>query len=256
MPALSEPTGSPEVPDRLAEEADAAEPGSEESPLPVWLAEFGISEIESESSPEQGVDAGEFPDWLRELEAETATISPVEESQPEGSGPAEAGPPASAEATLSTPGVEMQQVEEAIPDWLADLRALEVTETETAAKEAASPLEAAPFLVETPPVEEESTQVPPEWLADLESITEQAHVVETAQFEQAESASAAAGEDEEDIPDWLRQIASEPADETTEWSLSQPTEPPAIEGLAPAEIPEWIVQLKPADMQPERAARA
>jgi len=219
-----------EIPDWLAdlgeagEEAeDRAEPAeieSEEDEVPDWLADLGEAGEEAEAAPE--IEESEIPDWMAGL--------------------GETGEEAEAEAV---PEIEIEEGE--IPDWVADLRpreeegeekpslyALEFEEEELTDRivELEPPVEEIPLaeaLEEEPahklPDDVEAILGPavPAWLAEL-------------QIEAPEAAAAIIEETMVDgeLPDWLVRSELEPD-----------------EGLAPAEIPAWLLALKPTELREE-----
>jgi hypothetical protein len=91
-----------------------------------------------------------------------------------------------------------------------------------------------------PTAEEAKT---PDHLAELRSLVNTTQ--KTASLESGEEMPPSA----EKIPDWLREMATEPTEPELPPAVEpSPESPPAIaEELAPAEIPEWVARLKPEE---------
>ncbi|MCU0519438.1 MAG: tetratricopeptide repeat protein [Anaerolineae bacterium] len=193
---------------------------------PAWLLELAgeqpsVPEVSPTLRLEEGtieeVDAGaevevEAADWLSGLTLDEA--APRTDDTRE---------------TTLIEGLEAAESEEALPDWLAELKLSEV-ETETPAV-ALTEEEMPDWLAELePPVAEEevpeialSEEEAPDWLAALESSEAQ---------EGASEAILAA----EEVPDWLAEL--------------EPSEAKAPDdAIAAEEIPEWLAALKPAEVE-------
>ncbi|HEC34236.1 MAG TPA: zinc ribbon domain-containing protein [Chloroflexi bacterium] len=263
----------------LGEEA----PPSPETPVGEetdWLAELRATADEAEEeipSPPEEIEAVEIPDWLAAPEA--APPAPPAEEAPAEEAPAEVPERlAELEAAPPAPPAEEAPAEEApaeVPEWLAELEAAPPAPPaeETPAEEAPAEvpewlaeLEAAPPAppAEETPAEEAPAEVP-EWLAELEA----APPVETPPQREAETPpelpeqtppvapvfvseeGLPVVEEEEGLPDWLAELASDEEGTTTppvSAALLPQTEPltiPPEEGLIPAEIPDWLQELRP-----------
>ena len=255
-----------EVPDWLAELGSlgsVAQPSqppapliplAEEEELPSWLAELKPAEAEAPAGPsvEAEPEGEELPSWLTELkpaEAE-APAGPSVEAEPEGEElpswltglkPAEAEAPAG-------PSVEAEPEEEELPSWLTELKPAEAgapTGPSAGAKseepattgsaigvrqEEAPPgrqTYATPEVVGPEPAppaagKVSEAQTKPSWLSDL-AVTQTPLEV-----------TPAGGE----LPDWLVP--------TPELGI-----PGEEETLARAEIPEWLLALKPRELKEE-----
>ncbi len=253
----------PQAEDEAGAAAEPPEQG-EEGELPGWMAE--LQQVEDEAGPEaelpSAIEEGELPDWMAELQQVEDEVGPEADL-----------PGAIEEGELPDWMAEMQQVEDEagaeaelpgaieegeIPDWLAALRPAE-EEVETGpldsefdwdesldriaaleppseelplAEELGSPDEAesetpeegTPFRL-PPEVEAALGPAVPAWLAEL-------------QIEAPEAAAAIIEETAVDgeLPDWLLQAEVEPD-----------------ESLAPAEIPGWLLALKPSELREEGA---
>jgi hypothetical protein len=247
-----------EVPDWLAgfqeagEEAEAVpEIETEEDELPDWMAGLQEAGEEAEAVPQIEIEEDEVPDWMADLgetgeEAEAEAVPQIESEEDEipdwMAGLGETGEEAEAEAV---PEIEIEEGE--IPDWVADLRpreeggegkpslsAIEFEEEELPDRvvELEPPIEEIP-LAEA--LEEEPAHKLPD---DVEAILGPAVPAWLAEL-QVEAPEAAAAIIEEtmvdgELPDWLVRSEIEPD-----------------EGLAPAEIPAWLLALKPTELREE-----
>jgi hypothetical protein len=247
MPGAELPQQAPEieegeVPDWLAErqphEAGAPEPAGaeEEEEIPDWLAEMrgaaaavpGEPEMEEPSQAEQPEMAeAEVPDWLAELR-------PQEAGTPEPVGPAE-------------------QEEEKVPDWLAEMQISAGPEWEEAGEEKAA--DQVPGEISRADEAEEGET--PGWLAELRGAAaeEEPEAVEPVPADEGEPIPVAT------MPGWLEELrprgaAERPGapelseeGELPDWLV--PAEGEMEETLARAEIPEWLLALKPAELREE-----
>jgi hypothetical protein len=323
---------SPPGPPPLPPELEAEAPAELEADVPDWLRELQLAEeappaqpappeispvppskvaAEAPAEPE-----AEVPDWLASLRDEQP--SPLEVLAEEDTSPVEypggemaeepnwlAALRISSKADLLALDEEVVEAEEeALPDWLAELRSSQ------AAAEGLPPspgvLEEIPEYIEIeeagvqeeyhPPTEIEAEipeveEIEPspveaeypvgeeggalDWLVEIEAAATEYAVDEIP------TAKAEAPPVQEEIPDWLRQMP--PADLTTEagipeteketvetrrppeWLVSTGEEevsplaeeakeieeaPPAVEGVTPAEIPDWLQTLKPEEGEP------
>ncbi len=207
----------------------AVEP--EEAELPEWLAELRPVEPAEAVPPVVEPEETEFPEWLAALrpvepvEAVPPVVEPEETELPEWL--AELRPVEAAEAV--PPAVEPEEAE--LPEWLAELRPGE-------------PAEAAP------PVAEPEEAELPEWLAELRPI----------EAKEAAPSPPPSEAEETRVPDWLTGLEPRPAGEPvppaeiSERELAQwlvPAEPKE-EGLPRAEIPDWLISLKPQELDEEK----
>jgi hypothetical protein len=249
-------------------------PMADEGELPAWLAELRGTDLEEEPTvyaPETppSVEAppaeepGQVPDWLQDLDL-TA-----------GEGP-------SPEITPERPSAEAEEVEAELkpdvetPEWLQEIQRTGPTLTEEAPEEETTPPD---WLAEseTPDVTVETEEVPaPDWLqgpvpsAPAETIEEK----EAAPPEWLQEVGASAppiAEDEEpataELPSWLEELqpaAEAPAaqvppflgeggEETPEPPAPEApvegpeAEPERVDGLVRAEIPDWLLALRPQE---------
>jgi hypothetical protein len=276
-PGESTPSeGSTDIPDwlqdlraSLPEEPEANASGAEEADeeqIPDWLSELQPSaeapeaEPEAEPEPELELEEGEVPDWLAELRpsAEAPEAEPEAEPEPEpeleeGEVPdwlAELQP--SAEAPEAEPEAEPEpelELEEGeLPDWLTELRpSAEAPEPE---------LEAKPELEGE---EEEEEEEPPDWLAELRPSPEVLEPEDESKAEpeppEVEPAKPAS------VPEWLADLQADlppepaPQDEGELAELPDWLVPSSMEGgeetLVRAEIPSWLLELKPRELREE-----
>ena len=169
----------------------------EEMPAPAAEPEVLITE--EEIPPEA------LPGWLAE-----APVKPLHEVEPETVAPEE-----------TVAGLETEEAEAGIPDWLQRIRERQKAEEERPAA----------------PVGEEITEDTPDWLVRLrqeEVVSEPPATEEAAEaLPLAEDQAQARVSEEEGIPDWLRELAAQ--EETEE--VAAPPE-------APAELlPDWLMGL-------------
>ncbi len=242
-----------------ADGIQAAQPPTESGEadsLPGWLQNITSAQPEN-----TGPD--ELSDWLKKADSDRSG-----ETVP--STGSTAGAP-----EAFTASDEAGSESGAVPDWLANLQA-EGTMAESATPE--SPAERAAAWLD----QEESTVAPetplsedvPAWLRNLESASAPAAPTQPPgeetpdwlkSFSAEESApqhSAPVSEPEAELPAWMRSEEAEPpAQKLTETDLpawlDQMAEPPAdqpasaesaaAEGMAPAEMPDWLSALRPAE---------
>jgi hypothetical protein len=250
-PELLGEEGEPEVPDWLASlqreepfslEMGEGEVSSEEAQPgklaeePDWLAQVrSTGEQDAWRAEQEVVDADEeaFPDWLAELRTSQAA---AEEPSPEleflEETPAIAGEEeaefAFVEQPPSEPEAEISEIEQ--PEALAPEEEYPVAE-ETGALDWLTELEAAAELEAM--AGEEGTEAP-----------------EEAEIPEAEKVAAETVR----LPEWLA------LSEEGEGEVSPPEEvheleeaPPPEEVLAPADVPDWLLQLKPEEAVPGEA---
>ncbi|MDX1662387.1 MAG: zinc ribbon domain-containing protein [Candidatus Promineifilaceae bacterium] len=274
---------TPDWPSANASHTSALEPGVEKSPTESEPHEPGEAEVEraeaeqpalaDEAPASEGRDDEEaFAAWLAEATSQTAA---------EGGA---AGAEAEAELPLWMLEDEMppgfgEIEEDQIPDWLREMsEPTEATTAESTAEELAAEAADVPDSpteiegVEEPPAAEQdevsqgevSQGEVPEWLASAE-----------------EEAEAEAVADEDELPDWLTEVElEEEADRETEglpeaqalpeapeeeeppdWlgeldeNLAE-TAPGEAEPLATAELPDWLMEMAPPEMEADLLAPA
>jgi len=271
-PSVEADLEAEELPSWLAELRPAAgveapagpsvQAGLEAEELPSWLAELKpVAGVEAAAGPsaEAELQADELPSWLAGLKPAVGVEAPAGPSVEAGLGEEELPawlaalkPPAAAEASepqpvptveVPLPAPEGELEEEELPLWLADLKAERepfpsVSPEGPKAEEAAATASAIGVWQEeapsdefgpqsTPPAAEEvsEAQAIPGWLAGL--------VVAQAPLEVTPN--------EGDLPDWLVP--------TPELGI-----PGEEETLARAEIPDWLLALKPRELKAEGEA--
>jgi tetratricopeptide (TPR) repeat protein len=188
----------------------------------------------------------EIPPWLEEIDVGEEAPGPVV-------------PP-----SLAGPVEELSPVPttEEAPEWLAGVGEGFVEEAAEAAAEIAEPAAIVPSVEPVGEVEEEvgMAEEVPEWLAGLgaESLGE-------------EEAPATPGEEE--VPDWLAELGTEaavgeevapavsPEEQPPDWLTGlreqfaeEAQVPEEVPAPAPAEIPDWLQELAPAEVGPAEAA--
>ena len=247
---------------------------SEEGEIPAWLAELQHVDEEAETETVQLAGEGEeseIPDWMADLQPEgedaEAKAVPAAAEVPDASGIEEGEIPVwmaelrpeeeEAETELMPPTIEIEEGE--IPDWVAALRP---TDEEIAAEAGLSAIE----------LEGERF---PDRVAELEPPSEEVPLAETLDF--AEEAETESREDEEAhrlpdaveaalagtaVPTWLAELRTEAPEaaqsiieetlvdgELPDWLVRSEIEPD--ESLEPAEIPAWLLALKPTELREE-----
>jgi len=269
LASLREETTSP-LEMMAGEEVPPADyPKDEAAEEPEWLAALRIAgtpdllELDEELVEAEEED---LPDWLAELRASrmAATTAPSPEAPPE---PVEARDEGIVEEFQAPPEeAAIREVEEVQPvppeveypaeeevgalDWLAEIEAA------AAAAEYAE-VEAPPTAAEAPPEQEEVPdwllQMPPADLAKEEEFPEiEEETVETRRPPEwlVATSPPGPGEGEGEV--------SPPTEEAAAIEVAVPAEgtpeivealPPAEE-IAPAEIPDWLVDLKPWEVEP------
>jgi hypothetical protein len=281
-PPAPEPEEEP-VPDWLAQlRSETAEaepeptppaPEPEEEPVSDWLAQLRSEAAEAEPEPTPPAPAPEeesAPDWLPEVrpaateaKAEPTRLArePQEESVPDWLAELE---PETAEAEPEPTPLAPEPEEEELADWLAELRP-EVEEADLKPEEItdeltvfqATVIEAEPEPAPQAPATEEEEI--PDWLAELE----------IAPDEERPTTEAPATEEmptTPEGPDWLAELQMDlretqpPSEETPtegeapDWLVPSEPDWEEEEGLAPAEIPAWLLALKPAELREEEEA--
>ena len=247
---------SPETPPAVLEEAPQVEAGK----VPDWLAELrsqaSIAEPEKPAMPPVPLAEEELPSWLAELkassEAEVPTAPPMEAELEEEELPSwMAELKASSEAEIPTAlPMEAGLEEEELPSWLAALKVSSEAEVP-----AAPPIEA----------ELEEGELPP-WLAELKadretlpSISEEGPKAEegapSVQHEKAPPGRQGHAAPEVIGPEPMPRAAEEVSkgQEMPDWLVPTPGMgiPGEGETLARAEIPAWLLALKPRELEAE-----
>jgi hypothetical protein len=234
-----------EIPDWMAElqpEDEEAEPELsvteiEEGEVPDWMAELRPEDEEAEAEPAPSaieIEEGEIPDWMAELRPEDEE--------------AEAEPVPSA--------AEIEEGE--VPDWMAELRPVgEEAELEPVAS--AIEIEGEEFPDRVTELEPPSEEFPlAETLDSLDEV-ETEPLAEEPAFKLPEEVEAILGPA---VPAWLAELQVEAPDaaaaiieetmvdgELPEWLVR--SEPDSDKAVAPAEIPGWLLVLKPTELREE-----
>nr|HID15102.1 zinc ribbon domain-containing protein [Anaerolineae bacterium] len=228
--------GQPTAETPLGEEAPSIPPPIP-AEIPEWLQELAPPEAPPtepvtpfpESVLEEGVSPAptEIPDWLRE-------IAPPEAAPPEAAPPAAEAAP---EETIST----MPEAVE-VPEWQRETAPLQApSPAEVPAEEATPP----PFVgippSAVPEVPEWLREIAPEEAAEAEAAPSVPPLVEFPVEEEIAEA-----------PEWLAELEAEPAPAVPVFEGLTPPLPPEsgievaeAEGLARAEIPDWLETLRP-----------
>ena len=266
-----------EVPDGMAEFQPADEEGEteaapsaaeiEDGEVPDGMAEFQPEdeEAEAEATPAAiELEEGEVPDWMAELqpadEEAEAEATPAAIELEEGEIPdwmAELQPADEEAETLAVPAA-MEIEEGEIPDWVAELRPTD-EEIATGAVLSAIEIEGEQFPDRVTELEPPSEELP---LAEtLDSLDEAAiePLEEEPAFKLRDEVEAALGPA---VPVWLAALQAEAPEaaqaiiednlvdgELPDWLVRSEIEPD--EALAPAEIPGWLLALKPTELLAE-----
>jgi hypothetical protein len=254
-----------EVSDRAEPIEPAPEPSSPqalpgEAPMPDWLASLeeaspeaedaGASEAEADRSPAPlaaDAEAGDLPDWLKEMTEEVAGSSPETDQEvlEELGAPAEVSALEERAAEEPTALVEAEAHEEAVeqgaePAPLPDLELEpEPVQAETpmtddvASAEVEAAAEVEPAAPETRIEEaDQEPQGPDLWLAERDqTLSDESSVLE----------------EEDELPDWLVEAEQEPEPEESVLGLL------GEEPLAAAETPDWMQDLQ-AEREGEESA--
>jgi hypothetical protein len=232
----------PEEPPSMAVEAEAPPLAEEEAEeVPDWLRELRPEPEEPPPTPAEApplAEEEELPDWLRELRLEPEGEHLVLREEEEGE-----------EQVVAPEGLEERIAEEMpppeAPDWLKELGPVPEGEV---------------------PVLEEAERVPPgeeapEWVRELGQP-------ELAAEEAIEAPSAVLGVEmpTDEVPDWLKELGPPVAAEKPAVGEEAPLPPPSpameevsppvaaeealeVEGLARAEIPAWLQELQPREVE-------
>ncbi|MEJ2734214.1 MAG: hypothetical protein P8189_11720 [Anaerolineae bacterium] len=236
---------------------------AEEEEAPAWLGELQPKAEEEESSPTAGeAEEEEAPAWLTEFQSEAGEAedeeapawlaelqSEAEEEEPDLT-PSAFEPesvsdqvsdlepsPAEEEPIPAIPEIEAGE----IPDWLAELQppAIEVE------SEPGSPV-----------LEEATEETTADWLVQLLGSAPEEEPLPEIPAEEARPAEAA--------PDWVAELRAEAPEETpltdeeipedaeaADWLATPTPSPEGPEALARAEIPAWLMALKPSELREE-----
>jgi hypothetical protein len=261
-----------EIPGRLATlqpadeeaevEAEASDLEIEGGEISDWLATLQPVDEETEAEtepPDLEIEGGEIPDWL-------ATLQPVDE-----------------ETEAETEPLDLEIEGGEIPDWLADIRAtgdaadaeaelqdLEVEEGELPDWVAAlRPVDAGAESEPAPAAIEPGAEQFPDRIAEFEPPSEDLPPAETLQeaemeppgqkraYKLPDEVEAALGPS---VPAWLAELRVQAPEaaaaifeevavdgELPEWLVRSESGPD--EALAPAEIPGWLLALKPPELR-------
>jgi hypothetical protein len=223
-------------------------PEVEEEPVPDWLAQLRAEEPEAEreEEPAPELEGEPLPDWLAQPQAE----APEAEAEP-------APPPVQPEEE-PVPEVE----EEPPPDWLAELRA-EAPETEPEEVPDDQSL-FPPIVIEAEPGPAPEADVLeegeiPDWLAEFAPVPSEEGPVTAIPIAEEEFPVP-------EEPDWLAELQKDlgeaelPSEEAlteaeaADWLVPSEPDWEDEEGLALAEIPAWLLALKPAELREEEEA--
>ena len=203
--------------------------------IPPWLAELNVSELEA-LEPEDR-ETPEIPVSLEEMDRESAGRLAEAESAP--AEPRTVPPVVDTESTLAavdgirTPQVEQTAEGESLPDWLSHLRSLDDMGPAPSA-------DVSPEVVEPAAVDVKAKD---DWISDLEAMGTGAEAVP------AGAEKPPAGK-EGDVPEWFREMQAEiPGDEKAAESPVAEEAPVINHDLERAEIPQWMMKLKPETAQ-------
>jgi len=269
-PEAATPEAAPPAAETAPEEPAPEIPALAPAEIPDWLQEIAPPEAAApeaappaaETAPEEPAPEipapvpAEIPDWLQE-------IAPPEAAAPEAAPPAAETAPEKLAPEIPAP------VPAEIPDWLQKiappeaaapevvLPAAEIMPAEAPTEETAPP-PPLPFIGTPPPIVAEI----PEWLREIapeeEAIPEAAPPAPPAVEFPTEAETIEA-------PEWLAELQAEPAPPSAPSvpafegvTPSLPPEPgigmAEVEGLARAEIPDWLKALRPRPEAAEAAA--
>jgi len=276
QPAIEAPLEqeAPTMPPTPAAETAPEEPAPEipapvPAEIPDWLQEIAPPEVTApeaappaaetapeEPAPETPTPAlAEIPNWLQE-------IAPPEAAAPEAAPPAAETAPEEPAPETPTPALAE------IPDWLQEIAppeaaapeaappAIEVTPEEAPTEETAPP--PLPFVGTPPPIVAEA----PEWLRE---ITQEEDAIPEAAPPAPPAVEFPTEAETIEAPEWLAELQAEPAPPSAPsvpaFEGVTPPLPPEpgigmaeVEGLAGAEIPDWLKALRPRPEAAEAAA--
>jgi hypothetical protein len=264
----SDETGLEELPEWLRElggpvvEAEPAAAAKEIPPLAEFPAISGIEEEEEE-----------LPEWLREIEkSEVAAEASISlDRSPDLEALAEEGEPS--EPAFTVPEALAERIEEEeveAPEWLRELQQMEPTPAEEVSGEAIAPpdwlvqptatevtieadevlapdwlQEPVPSDAEAPGEEKELT--PPDWLREWE--LRGGTVPEMEDEPAAEPPTAPVeGEAPPFVGEELEELAEILGPPVSKVPVVEPEKgPKGVEGLAQADIPDWLLALRPQE---------
>ncbi|MBN1178579.1 MAG: zinc ribbon domain-containing protein [Anaerolineae bacterium] len=229
QPADEEPLS---MPDWLSGVADEPAPRAafyedeqpaDEEPLgmPDWLSQAADTQVASTAAAEPAFDGeedGAVPDWLRELGEAPTAVTP--------------SPDVFAETSRMEPPEIAAPIPGDIPDWLREM------EQEAPAARPVEEPTAGPEI--------------PDWLQEAAPAPGGRAAFDTGPATpvfRAEEAEDTGSLERGAIPDWLMKMkpGSTPAEESQPPRPGGAAQPPmgAEEGLAPAEIPDWLEAFRP-----------
>ena len=174
--------------------------------------------------------------------------------------------PYAAYVTVASPKVED------VPDQAVRLNKLDYKVSQTATNAPSQPVWAATLGVAVAENASDREESLPEWLASgpatppVEEELAESTPAPAASVEEAPAAgqeppgAPGTGAEEEQIPEWMKELGWTPASEETQAAEAamQPMEDAGdleVEGeLAPAEIPDWLKEMAPSDVAPEGKA--
>jgi len=280
-----------------AQEEEPIQPPADAGATPDWLSEFD-SQTQAGTSPEPTGSPADLPGWLSELADESAEKSTPEKTEPETGdlgwlsdyaaddepdtlivdlsaseeeAPAtsvaesrdnEEGPPSKGPDKEPRPSA----VDDAVPDWLADLATdeeplEEVSEVRPLDESTPPPL---PGGTLPSPIVEGAT---PSWLmqqrADEAAEEAAARAAEASEPERLPEPPAEASEpspaeaEEEPVPEWLAGVVDKEEEPVPDWMAGldeqEQEEPSAEPAPETAEVPGWMADLS-AESEPQAEA--
>ncbi|MBC7249705.1 MAG: zinc ribbon domain-containing protein [Anaerolineae bacterium] len=238
VPVVARPTGPLEMPapfkglslpTKPLEEPEAEAPAPQpEVPEPTPEPEPAPAPVERELAED------EEPDWLINLRAKY------------GRGPVEAEMEAEPAWLRELHEPPVEEAEQEAPDWLSELRRRAEEEALAPEEEVAEEEEVPPIAGVTEAVmereEEEGEEAPPEW---LRAIREEVPPEEVAPGVEAEEAVA----EEEELPDWIRELSQEAVEEAEE-------EVAPLAEEEEATLPDWLAAVVPPAEEEEAVLEA
>ena len=206
----------------------------EEGEVPDWMADLQPTDEDVEGEEIFAVtetDEGKVPDWMADLQ-------PADED---------------AETAAVATAIDIEEGE--IPDWVAELRPTD-EEMVAAAALSAVEMEGEQFPDRVTELEPPSEEIP---LAETLDEAGMEPIEEEAVFRLPDDVEAALGPA---VPAWLAELQAEAPEaaqsiieenlvdgELPDWLVRSEIEPD--ESLAPAEIPGWLLALKPTELREE-----
>ncbi len=233
----------------------------EEEQGPDWLTSLRAEAAEAELTEEEPSEAISPPDWMRDVEEDTAPEAPAERDFSETTPDWLLEAQMEAEETTET---ESSDLVSDIPDWMVE--AEEKSESEALPEEArtseAETVESTFDMpdwmrdsdeqpeVETPTAEEPAAPVS-DWLSELKAASETQETIEEESLETEETEFEAA------VPDWMRDLTEETeAEETVESEAGEAdldwlstlqastTEAETEETEFVPDVPDWMTHLE------------